>query len=406
MPATLTEAAINAASRRATTNKERIALRDPGQVGLQLRITSNGTKSWVLACRDATGRPRRFPLGRHPAVGLAEARRAASALREEVRKGADPIAAGRQRRVEAKASGQGGSDTLRSLLTLYGHQKGRGLRSWSRYQRRIDSVFATLLDMPLTDLRLGALQLQADRWPSQHSASVAVRYLRAVLRWAAAPGRAYVARDLAEIAPPTTVARRERVLSRDELARLLPVLSQHENTYAAVLRFILLTLARRQEVAGLTWREINLDQATWTLPAQRTKSRREHVQPLSRQAGALLAARRPDKPDPNALVFTGPRGGALAHWDSATKKIMVASGTSGWHRHDLRRTSATLLGELGIEPHVIEAALNHSAIHSPLAALYNRARYRPQVADALQRLAEALEGIAAGSATIVALRHG
>ena len=62
-----------------------------------------------------------------------------------------------------------------------------------------------------------------------------------------------------------------------------------------------------------------------------------------------------------------------------------------------------MLGDLGTEPHVIEAALNHAAIHSALASLYNRSRYLPQVRDALQRLADRLDGIAAGGADVVRL---
>src|ERR1700679_2199710 len=77
-----------------------------------------------------------------------------------------------------------------------------------------------------------------------------------------------------------------------------------------------------------------------------------------------------------------------------------------WHRHDLRRTGATLLGEMGELPDIIEAALNHVSIRSPLAATYIRSRYRPQVAAALQRLADALDGIEAGAAQVVQLRAG
>jgi integrase len=326
-------------------------------------------------------------------------------MREHVRQGADPIAAARERRAAAR-TGTPSTDTLRTLIALYGVQKASGLRSWGEYQRRIGSVFAKQLDVPLADLRLGTLQLQADRWPAPCSAATAVRYLRPILRWASAPGRAYVTKDLTELTASATVVRRERVLDRDELARLLPVLISTPNSYAAAMRFILLTLARRQEVAGMPWREVDLERALWTLPAERAKSVRAHTVPLSRQACALLQVRLPEKPAPDALIFPAPRGGLLSLWDYETKRIMAASNTSGWHRHDLRRTAATLLGEMGIEPHVIEAALNHTSIHSPLAATYNRARYRPQVADALQRLADALDGIATGSTTIVPLRRG
>jgi hypothetical protein len=61
------------------------------------------------------------------------------------------------------------------------------------------------------------------------------------------------------------------------------------------------------------------------------------------------------------------------------------------------------MGELGVAPEIVEAALNHAAIHSRLAATYNKARYRPQVADALQRLGDALDGIEQGAATVIAL---
>jgi hypothetical protein len=88
------------------------------------------------------------------------------------------------------------------------------------------------------------------------------------------------------------------------------------------------------------------------------------------------------------LVFSNEASGLLGNWNRAQRLINDASGTSGWHRHDLRRTGTTILGEMGIEPHILEAALNHVSIHSPLAATYNQSRYRPQVAEALQRLAD------------------
>jgi integrase len=405
-PTTLTEAAITAATRRAATSRERIVLSDPGHRGLQLRITPHGIRTWILYCRDAVGRPRRFSLGAHPEIGIAQARRAASATREQVRQGADPIAAARQRRAEARSSQQPAVDTLRTLVALYGRQTGGKLRSWGEYQLRIHSVFGKQLDTALADLHLGSLQLQADRWPAQQSAAAAVRYLRTILRWAVAPGRSYVAKDLIEIAAPATVVRRERVLDRDELSRLLPVLTASSSAYAAAMRLMLLTLGRREEVAEMTWREVDLDRSIWTLPAARAKSDRAHVVSLSRQARAILQARQPEKPHPDARIFAAPRGGTLARWDSETKRIMAASDTSGWHRHDLRRTGATLLGELGVEPHIIEAALNHAHIGGQLAAIYNRHRYGPQVAEALQRLADALDGIATGGAVVVPLRHG
>ena len=124
--------------------------------------------------------------------------------------------------------------------------------------------------------------------------------------------------------------------------------------------------------------------------------------PLSRQATALLTALGPGEPD--ALLFATSTGKPLVNHDRATKTLSTVSGVSGWSRHDLRRTGATLLGEMGETPDIIEAALNHVSIRSPLAATYNRSRYRPQVAAALQRLADALDGIERGGAEVIPLR--
>ncbi len=128
-----------------------------------------------------------------------------------------------------------------------------------------------------------------------------------------------------------------------------------------------------------------------------------HVVPLSLQALELLRARAPATSAPDTLVFASSVGTSLGNWDRETKALQESSGTTDWHRHDLRRTGATMLGEMGEMPDIIEAALNHAVIHSALAATYNRSRYRPQVAVALQRLADALDAIEAGAANVVPL---
>jgi integrase len=270
-------------------------------------------------------------------------------------------------------------------------------------------VFAPFLNKPVAAMKAGDLQMQADGWAAVQSAAAAVRYLRPVLKWAAQRG--YVARDLAQLALPATGGRRKRVLTRDELAAVLTVLRASSRPYAPALRFMLLTLSRRQETALARWRDLNFESRSWTIIE--TKNGEPHTVPLSRQALELLRSRlpvdasgSPKQPDPAALIFSASTGAPLCSWDRETKTLQKASGTSGWTRHDLRRTGATMLGEMGELPDIIEAALNHVSIRSPLAATYNRSRYRPQVAAALQRLADALDGIEMGAATVVPLHAG
>jgi integrase len=275
---------------------------------------------------------------------------------------------------------------------------GVGQKSWPVGRGRIDRVFKALLGRPLEALRPSDLQMVADAYPAKQIAASAVRCLRPVLKWGAA--RDYVSGTAADLKPPAVVKRREHVLTREELKALLPHLQETENPYRRAMFFMLLTLARREEVAGALWRDVDLTAGLWRLP--KTKNGLDHVIPLSDQALDLLHSIGAKKGD--TLIFASSTGGRLSNWDREAKSLMKASATAGWTRHDLRRTGATLLGEMGVEPHVIESALNHALIGSQIGAVYNRARYRPAVGRALQMLAEHLAGVAGVSATVIPLK--
>jgi integrase len=207
-------------------------------------------------------------------------------------------------------------------------------------------------------------------------------------------GSGYASEAVLGLQPPAPTKRRKRVLSGAELARILPVLQSSERPAWLMMHFILLTLARREEAARATWQDVDWANRTWTISD--TKSGEPHVVPLSHQALELLRRFHGSGADSKARIFSTRTGGALANWDRETKALHQVTGTSDWHRHDLRRTAATILGNLGELPDIIEAALNHADIRSSLAATYNRSRYRPQVKQALQRLADYLDGIMAG----------
>lgn len=399
----LTETAISAAVRKSADEGRRIELADATLRGLRLRLTPTGRRTWVLGMRDAAGASRRYTLGDHPAMGISEARDAARLMRSKVKAGGDPIIDAKRGRAEAR-EGRAGVGTLSALIDHYGRQKGAALKSWPEYRRLIATVFAPLMARPLPKITVADIQMMADAYSAPQSASGAVRCLRPILKWAAAPGRAYVPPTLTTITPPASVNRRERVLTRDELAKVLPVLRSGRTPYHSAALFILLTLCRREEAGRATWADVDFPAGTWRIPV--TKNKQPHVVPLSRQAIDLLHTIRPSSPAPDALIFATSNGTGLANWHKAQGGIDAETGTTGWTRHDLRRTGATMLGDLGETPDIIEAALNHASIRSPLAATYNRSRYRPQVATALQRLADALDGIEAGAAEIVAIDRG
>ena len=163
----------------------------------------------------------------------------------------------------------------------------------------------------------------------------------------------------------------------------------------------------------MRWRDVSLAKGVWTVP--KTKQDRQHVVPLPSPALALLRTLLPEDddattvdPDPAALIFGTAGGGLLANWDRATKAIQKASDTAAWHRHDIRRSVASLMGDLGVAPHVIEASLGHALRSSSdgsslsrVAGIYNRSRYHREHAEALELLAGELARIEAGESKVV-----
>ena len=105
-----------------------------------------------------------------------------------------------------------------------------------------------------------------------------------------------------------------------------------------------------------------------------------------------------------ALVFPNNRGGKLDNWDRWSKSIFKRTSTSGWTRHDLRRTCATLAAELNAAPHIVSILLGHKTPdNNQLLGIYNKSRYRQQHAEALQMVADRLEAIETGHGNVIAI---
>ena len=301
MTVRLTETAISRALKEAADTATRIELSDAALPGLRLRVTPSGGRTWVLACRDPLSRMRRFQLGEHPTMGIAEARDAARDMRVDVRKGADPVAEARQRRAIGKDA-KAGIGTLGAVLDIYEKHKGKTLKSWPHSRKRVDLVFKPLMARPVATMTAADLQMTADAYPAAQSAAFAVRTIRPALKWAAK--RNHLSATLADLQSPAAVKARKRVLMREELSVLLPVLRDAARPHASLMHFLLLTLARLNEAAGARWRDINLSAATWTIPE--TKNGQPHCVPLSRQALSVLQKMKPDIEAPDALIFATP----------------------------------------------------------------------------------------------------
>ena len=173
---------------------------------------------------------------------------------------------------------------------------------------------------------------------------------------------------------------RDRVLTDDELALIWTQTSQGD--FGAIIRLLILTGQRREEVAAMTWPEINFQTNFWMIEANRTKNGRANQIFLSEAASNILINRL--RSIDRDLVF-GSRG-PFSGWSKAKKaldaRIAALNGGNGlkeWRVHDIRRTVATRMAELGVLPHVVEAVLNHMSGHqSGVAGVYNHASYLPE----------------------------
>lgn len=186
---------------------------------------------------------------------------------------------------------------------------------------------------------------------------------------------------------------RERTLNDDELKQFWNRLddSKLSNVTIATLRFALLTGARRAEVAGARWREIQND--VWTIPATRTKSGKAHKVPLSDAAKDVLEGVRGLD---TVAVFPSTAGGSLRP-DALTRAVhrkLKHFGIAQFTPHDLRRTVRSKLAELGVSPVVAKKCLGHAL--EGMDAVYDRHEYLEEKRDALQKWADHLQAVVEG----------
>jgi integrase len=152
-----------------------------------------------------------------------------------------------------------------------------------------------------------------------------------------------------------------------------------EGDFGRIVKLLMLTGQRRDEIADLRWAEIVDDMIA--LPAGRTKNSRAHEVPLSPQARLILN----DQPQRvgRERVFGYGEGG-FSGISRAKSKLDKASGVADWTLHDLRRTMATRMADLGVQPHIIEPVLNHVSGHKGgVAGIYNRSTYATEKRAAL-----------------------
>jgi integrase len=213
---------------------------------------------------------------------------------------------------------------------------------------------------------------------------------------------------------------RDRVLSADEIRWFwqaceyvdAPLTFGAPRPFGPLLKVLLLTGQRRNEVAGMTRDELSDDGETWNIPGSRTKNGRAHVVPLSPPVREVIGSVRAK---PGNLVFTTTGTTPVSGWSRMKARLdaamLAAARAEGraeippWTLHDLRRTFVTGMVELRVPPHVVEVTVNHiSGTRRGVAGTYNRSELMDERKEALERWARHVQGLVApGPENVVSL---
>ena len=356
-----------------------------GGSGLWLVLQPSGVKSWAVRYRYA-GRPTKLTLGGWPALTLAAARKGAADALHELARGHDPAAA---RKAAALTAAAARANTVVAVCEEYLKRESSRLRTADQrvsILRRL--VYPVLGDRPVESIRRSEIVQLMDRIEDssgQRMADVTLAVLRRIFNWYAARSDNFVPPFVRGMSRQKVAEhRRSRILDDDELRRLWAATAD-EQPFFNFVRLLLLTTARRGEVAGLKWSEVGAD-GLWTLPAARSKTKTEIVRPLSKAAQAVLAA----QPRVGDYVLTS--GAApLRNFSDPKRKLDAVAGLSSYRLHDLWRTSRSLLSRAGINSDIAERCLGHAL--PAIRATYDRHRFLDEMAHAFEALATLIERI-------------
>jgi integrase len=302
------------------------------------------------------------------------------------------------------------TDTFIGIANLYLERKRLTIRpsSFNRIERHLRLYSQPLHHSPLADInrRMVAQRLAEIETNSGSITRNRVRAsLSAMFVWAIKEG-------LIELNPVTGTGRaaensRHRTLSPGELSQILKCLPtttryprshSHSQEFGEIVRLLVLTGQRREEIGGLRWSEVDLNRKMIVLPPERTKNNQLHELSLSKPAYEIIERRHMMRAYPmiEANVMGQPRptivksefvfGRRFNSWSWNKKVLDKQFNIPPWTIHDIRRSVATLMAEeLNILPHIIEAILNHISGHKAgVAGIYNRARYQAQMKEALE----------------------
>ncbi len=321
---------------------------------------------------------RKFTIGPYGRVTLQQARIAAQKIFAARLEGRDPAVEKREARRRTVADGVG--DLLEAFIAQHVSQN-RSTREISRLLRReFGSAWGNRSIHEIKKRDVIEVVSGIEHRGAPIAANKALKTIKTFLRWCV--GRAALDQSPADGIPlPSKETARDRVLSDDELARVIVGARELGGPYGGIAELLTLTGQRREEVAECPSDELDLDGQIWTLPKSRTKNGKAHIVHLSQQSVAVL--KRMEKTQP--FVFSVDGSKPFQTFSEAKRNLDEICGVKAWRLYDLRRTCVSGMARLGIPPHVADKILNHQGgTISGVAAVYQRHDFLSERKDALE----------------------
>ena len=369
--------------------------------GFGVRVTAAGVRAFILNYR-LRGREYRFTIGSWPDWSVLKAVREARLLRQRVDRGENPL----EDRAPPPAAITIAS-VLDEFVVRHVRNRHQPLRSAAEYESAFDRLVKPRVgELGIYEIRRSHVVKMLDEIEDKNGPVMADRtlaYLRKAFNWYATRDDQFnvpVVRGMARVKPKDRA--RTRVLSDDEIRSIWPVLGEL-GTYGALVRMLLLTAQRHNEVARMSYKEVD-NEGVWTIPAERYKTKQPNFVPLSKAALTLLRSRQ--KSSDSDYVFPtsagtpySRSGKSKAALDRAVLEAMEEQAEKGtkvnpvpnWTLHDLRRTAKTLMVRAGVRPDISERVLGHAI--TGVESTYDRHSYADEKRDALEKLATMIERI-------------
>jgi integrase len=371
--------------------------RDLPSFGVRLRGTR---KSWVIQYRIGT-QQRRESLGDVRKVGLVAARKIARQRFAQIELGIDP----KTTKAAADAAAARGL-TLAAVTERYLDFKRPKLRpaSYEAARRYLTQHWQPLAARPLASIGradVAARLQELAKANGRVAASRARATLAALFAWAAREGLVETNPVEHTNDPAEGIKSRERVLEADEIQAVWNACD--DGDFGTIVKLLLLTGQRRNEIAHLRWSEIGFKEGLIRLPAARVKNKRAHDVPMSSAVADILRARpRYLNADGSVHDLVFGNGKPFSSWSNSKLVLDRKIAETGkvlepWSLHDLRRSCASGMQQLGVRVEIIERALNHvSGSFKGVAGIYQRDPMTDDVHEALGRWARRVLAIAAG----------